>query len=244
MPSFHEAVALGVDALEFDVRLTSDGEVVVFHDPTLTRTTGNTGLVAATPWSKLRTLDAGAGFTRDGGRTFPWRDRDVRVSRLAEVLEALPTVPLLIEIKSLDAARPTLDVIAQQRAADRVVLGSFREDVHAVLRNATIPRSASVGEIRKIYLPSIMGHRYATLPFAIMSLPRFFHGIPVPLASLTRAAARAGAPMHVWVVNDVPSARRLWAQGIHGVLSDDPAPILKARDAMTQGAATARIEIG
>ena len=35
--SFRQAVELGVDALEFDVHLTGDGEVVVIHDSTATR---------------------------------------------------------------------------------------------------------------------------------------------------------------------------------------------------------------
>ena len=39
------AVGLGVDALEFDVHLTSDGEVIVLHDPTLDRTTTGRGAV-------------------------------------------------------------------------------------------------------------------------------------------------------------------------------------------------------
>ena len=36
--AFREALALGVDALEFDLHMTADGEVVVLHDPTLDRT--------------------------------------------------------------------------------------------------------------------------------------------------------------------------------------------------------------
>ena len=47
LESFDQAVALGVDALEFDIRLTADGEVVVHHDPTVARTTAGEGAVAA-----------------------------------------------------------------------------------------------------------------------------------------------------------------------------------------------------
>ena len=45
MAAFDHAVTLGVDALECDVHLSRDGEVVVIHDPTLDRTTdGRAGL--------------------------------------------------------------------------------------------------------------------------------------------------------------------------------------------------------
>ena len=45
--AFDHAVALGADAIECDVHLSRDGEVVVIHDPTLDRTTDATGPVSA-----------------------------------------------------------------------------------------------------------------------------------------------------------------------------------------------------
>src|SRR5690348_17493770 len=65
--SFDQAVALGVDALEFDVRVSRDGIPVVIHDPTLARTVGRRVAVAALSAAELATADAGAAFTRDGG---------------------------------------------------------------------------------------------------------------------------------------------------------------------------------
>ena len=44
--AFGNALGLGVDFVETDVHLTSDGEVVVLHDPKLDRTTTGTGAVA------------------------------------------------------------------------------------------------------------------------------------------------------------------------------------------------------
>src|SRR5215831_5837368 len=43
--AFRQALALGVDALEFDLHMTADGEVVVMHDATLERTTTASGRV-------------------------------------------------------------------------------------------------------------------------------------------------------------------------------------------------------
>src|SRR5207248_1590355 len=55
------ALALGVDAVEVDVRLTADGVPVLLHDPTLDRTTDGHGPVARLADAALRRLDATAG---------------------------------------------------------------------------------------------------------------------------------------------------------------------------------------
>jgi glycerophosphoryl diester phosphodiesterase len=70
LAAFEDALRLGVDALEFDVRVTADGVPVVHHDATLDRTTDAAGLVAARTLAALRSADAGARFTRDAGAPF------------------------------------------------------------------------------------------------------------------------------------------------------------------------------
>ncbi len=59
--SFERAIELGSDMIEFDVRQTIDGHLVVFHDKTVDRTTSGTGLVALKTLSELKELDAGKG---------------------------------------------------------------------------------------------------------------------------------------------------------------------------------------
>ena len=45
MEAIKAAVEVGVDQIETDVRVTKDGELVLFHDPTVDRTTNGTGKV-------------------------------------------------------------------------------------------------------------------------------------------------------------------------------------------------------
>jgi glycerophosphoryl diester phosphodiesterase len=66
LESLREAVALGVDAVEFDLRVSRDGSLVVMHDETLDRTTNGSGPVALRTVTELKGLVAGAGFTTDG----------------------------------------------------------------------------------------------------------------------------------------------------------------------------------
>ena len=92
--AFERACALGFPA-ELDVRLTRDGEVVVFHDRTLRRMTGAPGRVDdrdASALTGLRLLES-----------------DERIPLLREVLELVDgRVPLLVELKS-SALWPALE---------------------------------------------------------------------------------------------------------------------------------------
>ena len=85
LASFQEAVALGVDAVEFDLRVSRDGVLMVFHDATLERTTDAIGPLADCTAAELGRVDAGAKFTPDGGRSFPGeaaaRGVDLRCAR-------------------------------------------------------------------------------------------------------------------------------------------------------------------
>ena len=45
MLAFEKAAEAGADAIELDVQLTRDGEVVVIHDERIDRTTDGTGFV-------------------------------------------------------------------------------------------------------------------------------------------------------------------------------------------------------
>lgn len=62
LASFAAAANLGVRWVEFDVRLTGDGALVVFHDETLERTTDGRGRLSETTLAALRGLDAGSWF--------------------------------------------------------------------------------------------------------------------------------------------------------------------------------------
>ncbi len=72
LPAFGAAVALGAAEIEFDVRLTGDGEPVVCHDPTLNRTTDRTGRILELPLSAVLKADAGVKFSpRFAGTRIP-----------------------------------------------------------------------------------------------------------------------------------------------------------------------------
>ena len=65
LPSFRKALEQGADGVELDVHLTCDGALVVFHNYTLSGTTGSRGFLAKRTLEELKELDAGFSFSRE-----------------------------------------------------------------------------------------------------------------------------------------------------------------------------------
>lgn len=115
--------------LESDVRMTSDGVVVLHHDATVNRTTNGDGAVADLAWEHIQTLDAGYNFTNDGGKTFPYRGKGYRIPKLEDVLNALPASRFLIEFKDQPGiADAAVAIMQQANAVDRILIASFNPD--------------------------------------------------------------------------------------------------------------------
>ena len=129
MPAFRLAVEQGADAIELDLHLSSDGELVVVHDAELDRTTDRTGAIASLTMQQIREADAGYRFEVADG-SFPFRGQGLRVPTLAEVLDWLPEgIGLVVEIKAREATARAVAALrgTRVRAAGAVSLISFDE---------------------------------------------------------------------------------------------------------------------
>ena len=75
LAAFEQAVELGADMIEADVRRSRDGRLVLVHDAKLDRTTDGHGPVAETRFDELRRLDAGSWFDQKfAGQRIPTLD--------------------------------------------------------------------------------------------------------------------------------------------------------------------------
>jgi glycerophosphoryl diester phosphodiesterase len=79
LASVKRAIRQGVEAIEMDIRLSSDGQVVLMHDTTVDRTTTCTGNATAFTAAQLAGCDNGSWFDIE-------RYGSERVERLADVL--------------------------------------------------------------------------------------------------------------------------------------------------------------
>lgn len=81
-PAFESAIQIGADMVEFDVRATQDGELVVIHDETVDRITNGTGAVRELTLAEISQLDAGSWFDA--------KFAGERILTLSETLDLLP----------------------------------------------------------------------------------------------------------------------------------------------------------
>jgi glycerophosphoryl diester phosphodiesterase len=225
MASFHLALEQGADALEFDVRVTRDGEAVVLHDPTLERTTDAVGPIRLRTLKEVEQVDAGFRFSPDGGRDYPCRGKGVRIPRLRQIIEDLPAVPLLIEVKEPEAQEAITRVLRETGAADRAVLaGSDWRSLEA-FRAPPFHLGASRRDIARLYF----GWGEPDPACRCFAVPDRFKFFPVPTRRFVRAAHARAASVHVWTVDDPSLARRLWANGANGMVTNRPDVIAKVR---------------
>ncbi|HEU4563340.1 MAG TPA: glycerophosphodiester phosphodiesterase [Gemmatimonadaceae bacterium] len=232
IPAFELGVAQGADALELDVHLTADDVPIVIHDPRLERTTDLTGAVAELALRRVREADAGARFTPDGGGTFPYRGRGVRVPTLDEVLAAFTGLPIVIEVKSVRAQAAAMRVILDHGAQGRCIVASAEGAAVRLFRAPGWVTGACSSEIARLRF-ALPGFGARSVPYQAIFAPPSSRGVPVLTRGFVRAARRLGVPVHAWTVNDAEGARELWARGVSGIITNYPDRILAARAALS-----------
>ena len=109
--SIGRAIEIGVNAVEIDVRLSKDKEIVVMHDSTLDRTTDGTGPVCNFTIDELKKLDAGNGQ---------------RIPTLQEVIDFIDNkVELVIELKEEGTFKSVYKLIKRNNIENNVYVISF-----------------------------------------------------------------------------------------------------------------------
>jgi len=123
LASFQKALDLGAVALELDITLTKDEEIVVIHDDSVDRTTNGKGPVERLNWSEMKGLDAGSWFSAEfAGESIP---------TLMDVLDLVKDKALLnIEIKNAHRRNGLLvanavKVIREAKSQANVIFSSF-----------------------------------------------------------------------------------------------------------------------
>lgn len=230
--SFRKALEEGAGYIELDVHESRDGEIVVIHDDTVDRTTDGAGQVGELSTGALRRLDAGYRFTIDGGRSYPYRGRGVRIPTLQEFFESCPGVPTVIEVKVLGIAgiETLLHRIEAAGMASRVLLASYEDGVMAALRKAIVTRSPAIatshsfGEIRALLDWLWKGRRgEAPIRGQALQIPCEYEGLPLVTESSVELAHSMGLEVHVWTINEKSEMRRLLDLGVDGIVTDFPA---------------------
>jgi glycerophosphoryl diester phosphodiesterase len=209
--------AQGADAVEIDVHLTRDGEVVAIHDPTLLRTTGKDARVDALTLAEIRKLDAGV-----------WKGsayRGERVPTLAEVVASVPAGrTLYIELKETPGLVAAIGAVMNRvpLAADaRVVLIAFNAKALAEAKRA-LPGCKAL-----LLLDTPEGAANQRDEWIALCRGSGFDGLGVsagwPIDTQLVEHLRAEKlELHVWTVNDPKRALVLSKAGVVSITTDRP----------------------
>lgn len=228
LPAFDLGASYHPDALELDIQMTRDGQIVVIHDPTVDRTTDGRGAVASFTLAELQRLDAGYHFTADHGATFPYRGQGVSIPTLRDVFERFPTLLINIDLKESVPGKETRlwQTIQDAGAAQRVIVGSFYCASMRRLRRLAGTAIATSACPREV-LAFVLSHRgrisWLLQPaYRALQVPEVHAGIRIVSPSSVKAAHRLGVQVHVWTVNERADMERLLEWGVDGIMTDRP----------------------
>jgi len=225
---FARALERGADALETDVHLTVDGQVVVSHDPTARRCCGVARELSASRLDEVRQWDAGSAFRApDGGK--PFAGQGVRIPTLEELLVEFRGVRINIDIKQSDPPMidPLLELIRRHQAEQHVTLASFQLRTLLKVRMAGFAGETALPKAEvatMLYAPALL---FSVLPWRgqAAQLPLAAGRQRFDTADMVARCRRLGLRLDFWVVNDAPTTERLLGLGADGIMSDDPGAV-------------------
>ena len=216
---FEAAATMGVKWVAFDVRLTRDKQVIVFHDEVLDRTTNGRGIVSSQDWEDLNQYDTGSWF--DGaysGETIPTLENVISILQKLEL-------GANVEIKS-SAGREResgqlIGILLKKhwpKSLPAVLISSFNQAclVAAMEEAPEIERALIVDEI-----PSDWEVRLQELEC---------HALHCRHEKLSQSLAKQiiakGFSLRCYTVNDYKTAEQLFEWGVESVFTDYPDRIL------------------
>lgn len=215
MSAFRKAVELKADAIEFDVKLTIDGKMVIIHDQLLDRTTNGSGKVIDCTYEELKRLDAGSFFSEEF--------KGEKIPLLQDVLEQFSDHLIInIEITNYKSAN---DGLAEKIANLVKIMGVEKR----VFFSSFMPKNL---KITSEILPEV--------PAALLTLPGlpglltrsrlFYKRSPQLIHPFFKDVNEAyvkkqhaiGRKVNVWTVNEKEDIQEMIYFGVDGLITDDP----------------------
>ena len=250
------AVEAGADIIDLDLRLSGDGVIMVQHDDTVDRLTGDTGAVTSFTAAQLQAMDNAYWFVPNcwschDRAPSEYRYRGVRTGAIApptgasadefgiptleQVVQRFPDRRLNVEIKDgIPGAEALAAFIATHGPADRYTVLSF--DDATIQRFHELAPDVPVGPGLQA-VTAWFGTRGPLPPYRYLEVPPVYGAIEVVTPKFVADAHAAGLKVYVWfngVDDDVPEVwARLLAMGVDGLDTARPAaaePLIAAEN--------------
>ncbi|MEW6052533.1 MAG: glycerophosphodiester phosphodiesterase [Nitrospirota bacterium] len=197
LESFSKAIELGANAIELDVRMSADDQVIVSHDDSLKKVYAKDTLIRGATLQELKALTGG------------------RIATLQEALHAIgrKVEKILVELKESGYEHKVLEIIRQEELEDRVILVSFLGDALARVRalHPTIETGLVYNRLGNPIEAALKVNARYLLP-----LYRFVHRRDIAKAH------RSNLKVIVWTVNSRAEAENFAAKDADGIATDKP----------------------
>ncbi len=218
MSSFRLAASHNVSWVEFDVRLTKDNALIIFHDDTLERTTNGNGYVYEHTLRSLMSLDAGSWFSaRFAGEKIPI---------FSDVFSELVILGLQCNIEMKFPPQPSPSHIAMlayrlgqilekwPKGHPLPLVSSFEWEAIALVRQQfpKMPIGFLTEQCTQEIIALVAKTPNAALHCDYLSLT----------TELLTTANGMGVPMLAYTVNETIIADHLLRQSVFGLFSDNP----------------------
>jgi glycerophosphoryl diester phosphodiesterase len=205
MSAFRHAVELGYTYLETDVHATSDGVLVAFHDPDLSRTSDRAGLINELTWADVRAARV------EGGETIPLFEN---------LMEEFPDARFNIDCKADSAVDGLVASLKRLDCLDRVCLGGFSDRRLRRLR-------AGLGDglcssFGPAQIAALKARRSVPWGGQLAQVPVRQGRLTITNNTFVRSAHARGYHVHVWTIDDPVEMTRLLDLGVDGIMTDRP----------------------
>jgi glycerophosphoryl diester phosphodiesterase len=227
MASIQLAWEMDVDAVEIDIFLTADNEIVVFHDRNTARITGHDQLIEEQTLEELRNLDFGK-----------WKDPHWEGEQIVTLAEALATIPrgkrMFVDVKSdTRIVEPMIKAIDESgHHPHQIVVIAFSHELAAKTKKLR-PRTP-VYWLEGFSQDNQTGEWSPTMETVVeRALEANLDGVnlrfagPATVEEDVELIRDAGLGYYIWTVNDLDDAQKAIEMGVDGITTDRPAWLKK-----------------
>lgn len=222
LAAFELAVDQKADAIELDAKRCASGEIIVFHDQTIDRTTEGSGKVLDLSLAALKQLDAGSWFDN--------RFKGENIPTLNEVFEAVGK-KIYINVELTNYATPlddlpdkAVELVQKHGLQDNVLFSSFNP--LALRRAKKLLPEIPIGLLA---FPGIRGAWARTCPAKFVAYQALHPEVADTTGKLIKKQHKKGRKVFVWTVNSPEKMELLFNWNVDGIITDDPLLAQKIR---------------
>ena len=224
LPAFEMALESGADYIELDVQLTKDGELVVFHDDTIERTTNGKGYLTDFTYDELQKLSAGSWYGDE--HEFD----DVKIPKFTEVLDLIGNDILLnIEIKSHGNVPATAEKVVE-------IIEEYDIKKSCYVTSFSYQALKRVKELDPKIKTALIAH---IAPSTVYSQMDYIDAISVNYLfinqSVVNNAHRSGKKVFVWTVDRSGPMKKMISLGVDNIITNRPDKAVEVVDTNSIG---------